>query len=85
MPPAHPGEVLLSEFLSPFELYQEAFADYIDLPVQGINGIVCGKRSISSEIAWLCAEALDTNPLIRSALSYSLTKNCLLGIIPSLK
>jgi addiction module HigA family antidote len=53
---------LLSEFLNPLKLSQEAFADNIDLLVQRINEIVYGKRSISSVTAWLCAEALDTNP-----------------------
>ena len=47
--PTHPGEVLLLEFLNPFELSQVAFAEHIDVPVQRINEIVRGKRGISSE------------------------------------
>ena len=49
--PTHPGEVLLSEFLNPLEVFQEAFAEYIDLSVQRINEIVRDKRGISPDTA----------------------------------
>ena len=51
--PTHPGEVLLSEFLNPLEVSQEAFAEYIDLSVQRINEIVRDKRGISPDTARL--------------------------------
>lgn len=41
---------------------QAAFSAHIKVPVQRINEIVRGKRGMTSETAWLLAQALDTNP-----------------------
>jgi len=60
--PTHPGEILLDEFLNPLGLSQIAFAAHIGLPIQRVNKIVRGKRRITSEMAWLFAEALGTSP-----------------------
>ncbi len=60
--PTHPGEILLEEFLNPLGLSQVAFAAHIGVPVQRVNEIVRGKRGITSETAWLFAEALGTSP-----------------------
>jgi addiction module HigA family antidote len=60
--PAHPGEILLEEFLNPLGLSQVAFAVHIGVPVQRVNEIVRGKRGITPETAWLFAEALGTSP-----------------------
>ena len=60
--PTHPGEVLLEEFLRPLALSQVAFARHIGVPVQRINEIVKGKRGVTSETAWLLAQALGTTP-----------------------
>jgi addiction module HigA family antidote len=60
--PAHPGEILLEEFLNPLRLTQVSFAAHIGVPVQRVNEIVRGKRGITPESAWLFAEALGTTP-----------------------
>ena len=60
--PTHPGEILLEEFLTPYGLTQVAFANHINVPVQRINEIVRGKRGITSESAWLFAQAFGTTP-----------------------
>ena len=60
--PTHPGEVLKEEFLEPLGVSQVAFAHHIRVPVQRINEIVRGKRGITSETAWLLAQALATTP-----------------------
>ena len=60
--PAHPGEILLEEFLIPLEMSQVAFAEHIDVPVQRVNEIVRGKRGVTPETAWLFAQALGTSP-----------------------
>lgn len=60
--PTHPGEILLEEFLNPLGLSQVAFAAHIGVPTQRVNEIVRGKRGITSETAWLFAEALGTSP-----------------------
>ncbi len=60
--PTHPGEVLLEEFLRPLGLTQVAFARHIGVPIQRVNEIVKGKRGVTSETAWLLAQALGTTP-----------------------
>ena len=60
--PAHPGTILKEEFLDELGVSQIAFAAHIKVPVQRINEIVRGKRGITSETAWLLAQALDTTP-----------------------
>jgi addiction module HigA family antidote len=51
LPPIHPGEVLLSEFLQPMQLSQYALAKAIGVPARRINEIVLGKRAISPDTA----------------------------------
>lgn len=51
MPPVHPGEILLHEFLEPLELSQYALAHSIGVPPRRINEIVLGKRSVSADTA----------------------------------
>lgn len=58
----HLGTILLKEYLEPMGLTQKALATYIGIPVQRINEIVRGKRSVSPEIAWLLSEAFSTSP-----------------------
>lgn len=60
--PAHPGKILKEEFLDELDISQVAFAAHIKVSVQRINEIVRGKRGITSETAWLLAQALDTTP-----------------------
>ena len=45
--PAHPGEVLLEEFLKPFEITQVALADHLSIPIQRINELGRGKRAVT--------------------------------------
>lgn len=59
--PSHPGEILRYEFLEPMKLTQSEFADHIGVPLQRVNEIVLGKRGVSSETAWLFAQALGTS------------------------
>lgn len=51
LPPIHPGEILLEEFLKPMELSQYRLAKDISVPARRINEIVHGKRSISPDTA----------------------------------
>jgi addiction module HigA family antidote len=60
--PTHPGEVLLEEFLRPLGMTQVAFAHHIRVPIQRVNEIIKGKRGVTSETAWLLAQALGTTP-----------------------
>lgn len=51
MQPIHPGEILLEEFLKPFNISQYKLAKDISVPPRRINEIVQGKRSISADTA----------------------------------
>jgi addiction module HigA family antidote len=56
--PTHPGAILSQEFLAPLGVTQVAFAAHLRVPVQRINKLVRGKRSITPETAWLLSQAL---------------------------
>ena len=51
LPPIHPGEILLEEFLKPLKISQYRLAKDIHVPARRINEIVQGKRSISADTA----------------------------------
>jgi len=51
LPPIHPGEILLEEFLKPLGISQYRLAKDIHVPARRINEIVQGKRSISADTA----------------------------------
>jgi len=60
--PAHPGEILLEEFLRPLGVSQVALAAHLGVPVQRVNELVRGKRGVTPDTAWLLAQAFDTTP-----------------------
>ena len=49
MPIPTPGDILLTEFLRPFGLSQNALARAIGVPPRRINEIVLGKRAITAD------------------------------------
>lgn len=51
LPPIHPGEILLEEFLEPMGISQYRLAKDINVPPRRINEIVLGKRSITPDTA----------------------------------
>ena len=51
LPPIHPGEILLEEFLAPKGLSQYRLAKSLNVPARRINEIVHGKRAISANTA----------------------------------
>jgi addiction module HigA family antidote len=51
IPPIHPGEILMEEFLLPLGISQYKLAKEISVPARRINEIVHGKRSISADTA----------------------------------
>ncbi len=62
LPPVHPGEVLLEEFLKPMNLSQNRLAIGIGVPARRINEIVLGKRSISADTALRLAKFFGVSP-----------------------
>jgi addiction module HigA family antidote len=61
LPPVHPGEVLLEEFLGPLELSQYRLAKDINVPPRRINEIVHGKRAITADTALRLARYFGTS------------------------
>lgn len=51
MPPVHPGEILLEDFLKPMGLTQYRIARDIGVPQRRIGEIVQGKRAVTADTA----------------------------------
>ena len=51
LPPIHPAEILLEEFLEPMGISQYRLAKDISVPPRRINEIVLGKRAITPDTA----------------------------------
>jgi len=62
LPPIHPGEVLLEDFMKPFGLSQYRVAQDIGVPALRINQIVRGKRAITADTAMRLARYFGTTP-----------------------
>ncbi len=61
MPPVHPGEILLEEFLKPLGITQYRLARAIYVPPRRINEIVHGTRSVSADTALRLARYFGTS------------------------
>ena len=62
LPPVHPGEVLLEEFLKPLDLSQNRLGLNIGVHPRRINEIVLGKRRVTAETALRLARYFGTTP-----------------------
>ena len=51
MPPIHPGEILMKEFLEPMGITQYRLAKDINVAPRRVNEIVHGKRAITADTA----------------------------------
>lgn len=60
--PTHPGEILHEEFLKPLGMTQTALSAKMGIPIQRVNTLIAGKRSVTAETALLLARALGTSP-----------------------
>jgi antitoxin HigA-1 len=61
MPPVHPGEILLEEFLRPLDVSQYQLAKDLGVPARRINEIVHGQRRISADTALRLARYFGTS------------------------
>jgi addiction module HigA family antidote len=62
LPPIHPGEVLLEEFLKMMGLSQSRLALDVSVHPRRINEIVLGKRGITADTALRLARYFGTSP-----------------------
>lgn len=61
LPPVHPGEILLEDFMKPYELSQYRVAKDIGVPPLRSSQIVKGKRSATADTAMRFAEYFKTS------------------------
>jgi addiction module HigA family antidote len=62
LPPVHPGEVLLEDFMKPLGLSQYRLAKDIGVPALRISQIVRGQRAITADTALRLARYFGTSP-----------------------
>lgn len=58
LPPTHPGEMLLEEFLKPLGISQSAFAIRLGVSFPRLNEIIRGRRSVTPDTALRLARVL---------------------------
>ncbi|MHB2034773.1 MAG: HigA family addiction module antitoxin [Gemmatimonadaceae bacterium] len=56
VPPVHPGEMLLEEFLKPLGVSQSAFAVRLGVSFPRLNEVVRGKRAVTPDTALRLAQ-----------------------------
>ena len=61
LPPVHPGEVLLEDFMQPLGLSQYRLAQDLGVPALRISQIVHGKRAITADTALRLARYFGTS------------------------
>jgi addiction module HigA family antidote len=62
LPPVHPGEILLEEFMKPFGLNQNSLARSLGVNPARISDIVNGRRGISGDTALRLSRYFGTTP-----------------------
>jgi antitoxin HigA-1 len=62
LPPVHPGEILLEEYLKPLGISQNKLGRDLNVPAQRINDIVRGQRAITVDTALRLARYFHTSP-----------------------
>jgi len=62
IPPLHPGEVLLEEFLKPLNISQNQLGRDLGVSARRINEIIHGKRSITANTALRLARYFGNSP-----------------------
>lgn len=62
IPPVHPGEILMEEFLKPMALSQNRLANDLGVPPRRINEIVLGKRRLTADTALRLARYFAMSP-----------------------
>jgi antitoxin HigA-1 len=62
LPPPHPGEILLEEYLKPLGLSQNKLGRDLGIPAQRVNAIVRPRRAITVDTALRLARHFKTTP-----------------------
>ena len=62
LPPVHPGEILLHDFLEPLGLSQSALAQALGVTPMRVSQIVRGQRAITADTALRLSRYFGTRP-----------------------
>ena len=62
LPPVHPGEVLLEEYLKPLGISQNRLGRDLGVPAQRINDIIRKNRAVTVDTALRLARYFHTTP-----------------------
>ncbi len=62
IPPVHPGEILLEEFLKPMGLSQNRLSLDLGVPPRRMNEIVQGKRRVTADTALRLGRYFSMSP-----------------------
>ena len=62
LPPVHPGEILMEDFLKGMGITQHKLAVSIGVPPRRINEIVHGKRAVTADTALRLAKFFGMSP-----------------------
>ncbi|MEE9403399.1 MAG: HigA family addiction module antitoxin [Algisphaera sp.] len=87
LPPIHPGEILLEEFLEPMDITRTQLARSTSMPASRVGKIIVGERSITADTAvrlgryfgntpqfWMNLQARYDLRIAEQALSKTLAK-----------
>ena len=61
LPPVHPGEILLEDFLKPIGITRYRLAKSIGVPQRRVDEICAGTRAITADTALRLARFFDTD------------------------
>lgn len=61
LPPVHPGEILMEDFLSPLGISRYRLAKSIGVPQRRVDEICAGKRAITADTALRLARFFGTD------------------------
>lgn len=85
LPPIHPGEILLEEFLKPMGISQYRLAKDISVSPRRINEIVHGKRAITADTALRLGRFFGMSPQfwlnLQNRYDLEVTEDMLVGRI----
>jgi len=68
LPPIHPGEILLEDFMKPLDLSINKLAREIDVPPGRIGDICNGKRAITADTALRLGRFFGVSPEVWTGL-----------------
>ncbi len=60
-PPVHPGEILLEEFIFPYDLTQQEMANHLKISRKHLIDIIHAEKPVSLEIAQRLAKVFQTS------------------------